>query len=490
MENSENQMLPKSKIEPASPIIPLINIGACLDISTGIFVKGKYGESLLLGGLGPVTGMTGKGNTYKSTVMNYMCMSATDRILASVPETHVEDYDTELNKDDNRVISLAAQFDNLKNRLIMEDGTWNLTNPVKYYANKWFEELKTYLKTKYETKEAWITIPFLGRDKQPLKVLLPTFTMVDSFSRFETEDVVKIQDENELGDSGGNTMHMRQGLSKMRFLMEAPVLSSKMFNYMLLSAHLGKDTAIAAGPYAAPPEKKLQHMKQGDKIKGVTDQFYFLTTNFWQTVSSAPYINQTTKGPEYPKNEYDVANDSGEIDLVTVNIKLLRGKFGPSGTVIELAVSQREGVLPSLTEFLQCKNSDRFGIDGNVQNYFLTLYPDAKLSRTTIRRKFDGDPKLRRAMNITSELCQMRQFYRSLKPELLEPATVMKGVIERGYDWDFILANTRGWWTIKNDDHPLYFLSTMDIALMSIGEYHPYWLEDDKKTIKKEFLKT
>jgi hypothetical protein len=321
-------------------------------------------------------------------------------------------------------------------------------------------------------------------------MLVPTFTVVDSFTRFETDDVIKIQDENELGDAGGNTIHMRQGLAKMRFLMEAPILSNKMFNYLLLSAHLGKNTSIATGPYAPPPKKKIPHMKADEKVKGVTDQFFYLTTNFWQTISCTNFINQGTKGPEYPKDEYDTVSESGTVDLNLISVKLLRGKFGPSGTVIDVAVSQRDGVLPSLTEFLLCKENDRFGIDGNVQNYFLTLYPEAKLSRMTIRRKFDSDPKLRRAMNITSELCQMRQFYRSLKPELLEPAAVLKGVTDRGYDWDFILSQTRGWWTIKNDDHPLYFLSTMDIALMSTGEYHPYWLEDDKKTIKKEYRKT
>lgn len=482
-------MLPKSNIEPASPVIPLINIGAGLDIPTGVFVKGQHGESLLLGGLGPVTGITGKGNTFKSTVMNYMSMSAVDRVICTA-ETHVEDYDTEMNKAASRIEELAQFFVNLKDKFITESGLWNLTNSTVYYANKWFDKLKDYLKEKFASKEAWTFLPFIGRDKKPLKMLLPTFAIVDSFSRFETDDVVKIQDEVELGDSSGNTIHMRQGLSKMRFLMEAPILSNKMFNYLLMSAHLGKDTSIATGPYAPPPEKKLQHMKQGDKIKGVTDQFFFLTTNFFQTVTSAPFINQGTKGPEYPKDSLDVANDSGEIDLVTVDLKVLRAKFGPSGTVVTLAISQREGVLPSLTEFLICKESERFGIEGSLQNYVLTLYPDAKLSRTAIRRKFDTDEKLRRAMNITSELCQMRQFYRTIKPENLEPKHVLEGITKNGYDWDFILGNTRGWWTVNNDAHPsLYFLSTMDIVLMSLGLYHPYWMEEDKKTIKKEYRK-
>jgi hypothetical protein len=487
-------MLPKSNIQSATPVIPLINVGAGLDIMTGVFVKGRHGEHLLLGGLGPVTGMTGKGNSYKTTAMKYMVMSAADR-MASTSDTHVEEYDTEFNQSRERARSLSQAFPSFVGKDIANDGsdedgshTWNLTNPEKFSGNKWFDALKKYLEIKHATKEAWVHLPFIDKDKKPIKMLIPTFSIVDSFTRFETDDVIDMQEKAEIGHKDGNTIHMRQGLSKLRFLMEAPILSNKMFNYLLLSAHLGKEgPGMQSGPYAPPPEKKIPHMKPGDKLKGVTDQFFYLTTNFWQA-SSTNFANKETKSSEYPKDENDVPNESGLCDLNLVTLKLLRTKFGPSGTSIDIAVSQRDGVLPSLTEYLICKGEDKFGIEGNDRNYYLTLYEEAKLSRTTIRKKFDADAKLRRAMNITSELCQMRQFYRTLKPEVLEPAAVLKGIRERGYDWDFILSSTRGWWTIHNDAHPLYFLSTMDIALMSVGEYHPYWLEDDKKTIKKEYL--
>ncbi|NYW24540.1 hypothetical protein, partial [Escherichia coli] len=93
----------------------------------------------------------------------------------------------------------------------------------------------------------------------------------------------------------------------------------------------------------AVPTKKLQHLKSGEKIKGVTDKFFFLPNIVWQTVSSNLLINQNAKGPEYPKTQKDI--DPGSTDLNIVTIKQLRNKSGPSGVTIDLIISQSEGVL-------------------------------------------------------------------------------------------------------------------------------------------------
>jgi hypothetical protein len=50
-----------------------------------------------------------------------------------------------------------------------------------------------------------------------------------------------------------------------------------------------------------------------------------------------------------------------------------------------------------------------------------------------------------------------------------------------------ILNRTRGWWKTYNENHPLLPLSTKDLLNMAKGRYHPFWLEADKQTIKKEF---
>ena len=478
----------KSNLTPAAVVKILINIGATLDIPTGFYVTGKHGESILLGGLGNLTGMTGIGNSFKSTIMHYMTLSAASRIMLGVDISSIQTYDTEMNIHLERLRELSHRHEAFKESDILSDGLWTITDKSIYYGNEWFEKLKEYLKTKKDnSSKLTFDTPFLDRDGSSLmKVLVPTFGQVDSFSEFETSDVAKIMDENELGESGGNTIHMRQGLAKTRFLMEMPALGASANHFTLLSAHLGKDMAIASGPYAPPPTKKLQHMSQGDKIKGVTDKFFFLTNNFFQTKSVTKLINQGTKGPEYPRDSDD--NAAGDTDLNLVAMILLRGKSGPSGTVFELVVSQTEGVLPSLTEFNFIKNNDRFGINGTLVNYSLDIYPDCKLSRTTVRGKIDNDVKLVRALNITSELCQMHQHYRALN--LCTAKELYDKIKEQGYDWDFILSETRGWWTLNNDTASKYFLSTLDLVKMAKGQYHPYWLEDDKKTIKKAYLRT
>ena len=479
----------QQNFEPSVNVKILINVGACFDIPTGTFVKGKYGESLLLAGLGWLTGIVGGGKKFKSTIEHYQTLSAADRI-ASTSDTSIGTYDTETNTHHHRLVKMSQKFESFKNIDIISDGKWVITDKTVYYGDKWFEILKDFTNKKIENKKSlMVETPFLDRTgKDNLKILLPTFSEIDSISEFETSDIAKIQDENLLGESGGNTIHMRQGLAKTRMLMEIPTIAGSANHFFLITAHLGKDLQVASGPYSAPPEKKLQHMKMGDKIKGVTDKFFFLMSNCWWASSAAVLFNQSTKAPEYPRDPQE-NKDSGSTDLNIVSLKQLRSKSGPSGYTLEIIVSQSEGVLPSLTEFHYIKNSDRFGLEGSLVDYKLSLLPDVSLSRTTVRGKIDSNKKLRRALNITSELCQMHEFYRGLKEGVLcTPKELYEGIKEKGYNWDFILENTRGWWTVNNDKHHEYFLSTMDLCLMRIGDYHPYWLEDDKVTIKKQFL--
>jgi hypothetical protein len=84
-------------------------------------------------------------------------------------------------------------------------------------------------------------------------------------------------------------------------------------------------------------------------------------------------------------------------------------------------------------------------------------------------------------MNITAELAQMHHYWRYLKDEdiLCTPQQLFEDLIKLGWDWD-VLLSTRGWWTVNNDQHPVPFLSTMDLLRMRKGLYSPYWAGDDK----------
>jgi len=458
----------------------MINLGALLDIPTGYYVKGRHGENLLAGGLGAITGVVGIGNSFKSTIMHYMTASALSKVLPA-HQTHVTTFDTEINKHESHLKDLLARFPELKKTEptgdIFNDGIWSISDKSQYYANEWYRILKDYLKTKKDNTRDWmIESPFLDRDnKTLLKVVTPTFSEIDSLSEFETEDVAKLQDDNDLGESGGNIVFMRQGLSKARFLMDIPTIAGNSGHFFLMTGHVGKEMEIAKGPYAPPPAKKLQGLKNGDKLKGVTDRFFFLLNNCWQTFHTAPLINQGTKAPEYPKFSSDQV--SGDVDLFAVSMRQLRGKAGTSGFHLEIIVSQTEGVLPSLTEFNYIKNEDRFGLEGNNVNYYLSLYPDVKLTRPTVRSKIDDDQKLRTAILYTSEMCQIFKLWKNFPKELIcTPKELYEDLKAKGYDWN-ILLNSRPYWVFNNENQERPFLSTLDLLEMRVGRYHPYWLE-------------
>jgi hypothetical protein len=166
----------------------------------------------------------------------------------------------------------------------------------------------------------------------------------------------------------------------------------------------------------------------------------------------------------------------------------LRSKGGQSGLTWELICSQTDGVLPELTAFHFLRERKLWGFEGSDRNYNLALYPEVTLTRPTVRAKLNEDAKLRRAMHITMEMKQMEELWHHLDGTgiLCTPKELYDDLVAKGYDWN-ILLNTRTWWTIGSDKHLLPFLSTMDLLRMRVGKYHPYWLEDDKKTIKKKF---
>ena len=471
-------------VEPAPYVRPLINIGATLDIPTGFYLEGLYGDHILNGGLGATTAVVGIGNNFKSTVNNYMMLSACDRIFQSVPDTSMFTYDTENNIHQNRLTKFASRFTSFKDIDVIKEGIWTVTDKTKYPgAEKVQEIIKEFWQFKRDNaKDITFETPFLDGNRKPITILLPTFGCIDSFSDFQTSNILKIMDENELGDSGNNAIHMRQGLAKTQFLIETNNTAPAVSHYVLLTAQVGKAPQMQQGPGPQIPVKKLQYLKNGDVIKGVTDKFFFYMSNAWHAYNAAPIMNDATKTPLYPKNSED--NEVGDTDLNIVRITQLRGKAGPTGYTLEIIVSQKEGVLPSLTEFHYIKNYNYYGLIGNKQNYALALLPDVKLSRTTVRGKLDTNPILARAMNITSEMAQLREYYKFDSDILCSPEQLRTDIEALGYDWNELL-NTRSWWTVNHYDFPLPALSTWDLLMMRLGRYHPYWMDENKKRLPK-----
>lgn len=473
----------KPKFTEIDPYRIFYNVGCLLDIPTGSYINGLKGEKFLNGGLGVLTGVVGRANTFKSTFSHFLMLSAASKVCESGMDTYLNTYDTEMNIELTRLNEFSQSFDVFKGRDLHHEGVWSVTDRVAHIGDEYWEIFKDFIRNeKVKNKKNYtFETPYMDKDGNTLKTIFPSFGQIDSLTRFVTSDVVDIQNKNELGSSGGNTIHMRQGLSKARLWLELPGLCNSGSHYTIVVAHIGDATNIQQGPVNLPPPKKLQHMKANEKIKGVSDDFYYLTSQAWQTTSSKVFINDTTKGPYYPRKRDDVEEGSEDLNLVTV--KCLRNKSGPSGFSIPIIISQREGVLASLTEFHYIKETAKYGIEGNNTTYHLVLYPNKNISRTTVRYEIDNDPLLRRAIKITSDLLQISQYYKELDLAVPDINDFYKKLEEK-YGWD-VLLRTRDYFTFNNYEHPVPFLSTMDMLEMYHDVKDPYWWKGKGKKVEK-----
>lgn len=468
----------------------LINIGALMDIPTGSIVTGKKGESIINGGLGQVTGIVGHGNNYKSTILHYMMLSAADKIMVG-NETFMYTYDTEVNISFDRLDNLASKHKHLPaNPTTNGEDTWVVTDKSQQPGNEWVNGIMNYTEEKAKNKKALVEFTAF-RDpytKGPLKLPLPTFAELDSASELEGESTVNMMNKD-LEDSSTNTFAMKQGLFKMKFFAQLPRITNTSNTYMLMTAQIGEKINMETGPMAKynQPTKKLQYLKNGDAIKGVSTKFFYLLNNAWYAHTAVVLKNQSTRLPEYPRN----AEENAETDLNLVKLTQMRSKTGLSGYTLNIVVSQTEGILPTLTEFHYIKTENRFGLEGSLTNYHLVLYPEVNLSRTKIRSKIETDELLCRAINITSELSQLHKFHPELRDRgvLCTPKELYEDIKALGYDWNIILK-TRGYWLVDNyTDKCVPFLSVVDLLKMRKGQYTPYFM-DDKKQLKEKYKKS
>lgn len=465
----------RPKLVSSLRVKPMINVGSLLDIPTGRFLTGEHGESILNGGLGYLTGVTGIGNQFKSTFMHYMMLKAHARMG---PSSYASTYDTEINIQEWHLEDLFKYIEEFKGRNILDEGLWEIADKIGQLGAAWFDAIKDYMNEKIKAgKKLHVQTPFVGRDGKPITIPAPSFLEIDSLSEFVTEDVVTMQDDTKLGDSKASTQYMRQGLQKNRLLMEFPAMAGASSTYALMTAHLGDEFNM--DPHA-PPKKKLQYLQQGSKLKGVPEKFTFMMNNCWWCYSATPLRNKSTKAPEYPRSPKD--DLSGDTDLCEVTVRQLRNKSGPSGMAITQIISQSEGVLPSLTEFHFLKENGRFGLQGDMQNYVHAMCPEIKLSRSVVRAKIDKHPELRRALNLSAEMLQMYMLWRKLPVEYITtPKELREDLIAMGYDFDELLKITRGWWAPKGCHEDKKFLSTMDFLRMRTGEYVPFWMSKSEQ---------
>jgi hypothetical protein len=456
-----------------------LNVGACLDIPTATTLTGAKGETIINGGLPSIMAIVGPGNSYKSTILHYYSLSAYNRTIATAPSS-IHTYDTEINIVRERLNHLSKGFEYVPEDIALTDDDWNITDKANYGADEWFQLYKESIDEKIKDKKQMTELTAF-KDRYTGKTLtVPDIDIVeiDSLTELESDSTVDMLMASKTDNSDTNTLFMKQGLYKTKMLSSLPRLCNISNTYMLLTAHVAEKIDMATGPAKYnQPTKKMQYLKTADNIKGVTSKFNFLTSLVWMAHTASTFNNKTTRTSEYPLE--NAKDDDKELNLV--RLTPLRSKTGASGYTLELLVSQHSGVLPTLTEFHNIKSNDKFGMLGNNIHYSLVLKPDVSLSRTTVRTKIRDDKKLRRAINITSELLQISKYMLQFEDIICTPEELYKDLIDLGYDWD-ILLDTRGWWTPDQySDKIEPFLSTIDLLRMRQKEYKPYWYTGELK---------
>ncbi len=462
---------PFAKFKQAKPFRPQFNVGCLMDIATGRYEKGMKGENILNGGVAQIEGVTGPGNSFKSTIAHFRMLMVLFRYANAMGFV----YDTENSATRRRFQDLANVIDpsgELAQTLEEEVGRFLFTDAAEYNGSEWWDLFKEGIMDRIKTTKMEDT-PFLNeKEGKPYAILPPMIGEIDSFSQFQSNAVFEKTQKGTVGDGDLNPVAMHNAAAKAQLLDTLPYLASKAGFSMILTAHMG-DT-IVMDKYDGP-KKKLSFVKANRKMKKTTEGFTFLTNNLFESISTAPLLGKKDKLPEFPHGDAD--DHEGNTDLMEITVLPIRTKGGITGYPFTLVASQRFGIQPCLTEYLYLKQYNRFGLTGNLVQQRLAIYPDVVFTRKSIRKISNSDPKFRRATEILSELCQINNLWPEYAQEfMVEPTELYEGLKKKGYDWD-VLLSTRGYWTFDQYTHPVPFLSTKDLLEMYHGNYHPYWMK-------------
>lgn len=458
-------------------------IGSLLDIPAGRYHYGKHGDAILNGGFSNFIGFGGRGNTFKTA----LALSQSLIIVERYKETTLTIYDSEITFAWDRIEDMAARFERLDYDEAVNSGRINLTSAAEYSGNAWWQIIRDISKERAKNKKREaLPTPFLDRDETtPIKALPTQIHLLDSMSQLETDAVAEIYEKNQIDAGAANTDALRGAAIKTRLVMQVPQVTAQGGLSLLATAHIGDEMKL--DPYA-PSKQQLAFLKKGLKFKNTPEKFTFLSSLTWVITSAEPLLNKSTKAAEYPLSGFkDVQGDTDLMELSLINA---RSKHGPTGHTFKLLISQTEGLLPALSEFHYLKSrKDKFGLSGPEgihKDWRLDLYPEPLLKRTTVRELINEDKLLQRALEITSELCQIYDYWPDYpRNEMIAPAELRSKLEEIGYDWNLLL-DTRGYWTYNHYEHEIKPLTTMDLINMYHGRYVPWWYpEKDKLKLDK-----
>lgn len=461
------------------------NVGSMFDLPNATLLKGKWGNTFLNGGLWNSTAIVGPNNSYKSTISKHLLLS----LMANYGYSTAITMDTEISgTGPARYNELARRFDGLKEYDYTTGDRWLYVTNAERYGDQFWSDVKEYLHSKVskENKKAnTFTTPFVDSAGNYFKAVIPTMVEIDSLSQLNSKNVEERMDGLDAGDSKRNMEDMASAKAKSKIIRDVPVVTALSNSFFVTTAHVGEKKDL--DPYS-PSMPKFSLQKGNRTVKYVPETFLFNMNNVYEINTARPLQNATTKGAEFPRVPGE--EFQGDKDLWELTLTILRGKGGSTGLVFPLLCSQTEGLLPSLSDFYFLKQN-KFGFGGNDRNYYIELYPECSLSRTTVRSKIDSDPRLRRALRLQADLLLIELTHKTNvdfpAERICDPKTLYEDIKAKGYDWNELL-DTINEWRFRDEKQDKPTLTIYDLLNIRAGEYTPYWHQDAWKKENKDSM--
>jgi hypothetical protein len=464
-------------------VIVRLNIGLLFDITTGRWIEGDRGEKILTGGLAPFTGAGAPPNYFKTTLLYFFIIKAGMRYNGHRRFIDYLFYDTENSADILRMNDFKrplylpedwsiADYMGSEEDIDEENEEVNVRffQKIDWPGDVFWDEWRKYMAEKISNKKIRVTLPWKTAKGQDITIPQPDIVFKDSMTELGFDNHEKKIDKGTLGSNDNNMEAMDEMRAKTQMVRRIPSLTASSGCYSLSTAHVGKEHQL--DPYA-PKEKKLMFLKGNDKFTRVPKPYTFLTQDLYYIYHTAIEKNSGTKGPEYPTKRGGDYKDSAE--LIRISIHNTRGKGGPSGFLLELLVSQKEGILEGLTLFDFCKSRQRWGLVGNDKNYACALIPGTSLQRTTVRDKIYEDPRQTRAWKILAEMKYMQMDGGIGADLVVPPEELYENMKKLGYDWNDLLDTRDYWLPLEWEKDKPPYMSTLDLLEINAGIKEPYW---------------
>lgn len=442
-------IISQGKNEPS--FIPYVNTGTIFDMSTGKFRAGVGNTYPLDGGLSSCMGICGRAQTYKSGIAGSLLANA----MLVHPEAYALVFDSE------NTISGPERYDDftpidkpISDRIgFYNSTTTNLTEFYDLIKRTAAEKLA-------HQKDYMIESPFIDTNTgKPMRAWIPTFVLIDSFSRARSNKGDDQFDKNNVDDSAMNTFYLYDGGVKSRIMNDLPTRAAKVGIYVIMTAHVGDKMDL--DPYSPTP-KQLQFMKNNDRMKNVGSNFEFLTTALMQT-NKATVLQDSNKHCLYP----DANSTDGEVNQVDTT--MVRCKNNNAGALVPYVLSQTQGILKDVTNFQFLRNCKNYGMiaEGNNQKFTPLLTKDVTLTRHNLRKVTAANYRESRALELTMQLCFVQNFWSTFRmPEYVHvPVEKFAEDLTRSEQAviDRVLESTGSWSTSKTERERLTILDVLNL---------------------------